>query len=253
LSQGSQDRCPSYSWIRTRLNAMEMRGDGFTFGHCHADWCPPNGRTGPMLDPASTNTSAFAGAFEVRLRGVEPPRPVRVTRPSTLRVYQFRHSRLRAVDDSRRAWRGGAAGEEVMTPECKCAAENDTVLDAAKRLTEQRRLSRNLGQIAGRISSPGCCWRRLGKANPDSWMEIVPPHAEACDGCAGNKDRPPAEARRTMVRPTGCSPDLQSLLCRIRAGRGGRAGRRPGAPAGPPAQRAGSDLTSYQRGAPDVS
>jgi hypothetical protein len=76
----------------------------------------------------------------MRLRGVEPPRPVRVTRPSTLRVYQFRHSRLRAVDDSRRAWRGGAAGEEVMTPECKCAAENDTVLDAAKRLTEQRRL-----------------------------------------------------------------------------------------------------------------
>ncbi len=30
---------------------------------------------------------------EVRLRGVEPPRPVRVTRPSTLRVYQFRHRR----------------------------------------------------------------------------------------------------------------------------------------------------------------
>ena len=38
----------------------------------------------------------------MRLRGVEPPRPVRATRPSTLRVYQFRHSRLRAVDDSRR-------------------------------------------------------------------------------------------------------------------------------------------------------
>ncbi len=31
----------------------------------------------------------------VRLRGVEPPRPVRATRPSTLRVYQFRHSRSR--------------------------------------------------------------------------------------------------------------------------------------------------------------
>ena len=25
---------------------------------------------------------------------------------------------------------------DVMTPECKCAAENDTILDAAKRLTE---------------------------------------------------------------------------------------------------------------------
>jgi hypothetical protein len=31
----------------------------------------------------------------VRLRGVEPPRVFPPTRPSTLRVYQFRHSRLR--------------------------------------------------------------------------------------------------------------------------------------------------------------
>ena len=35
----------------------------------------------------------FPAGSEVRLRGVEPPRPVRATRPSTLRVYQFRHSR----------------------------------------------------------------------------------------------------------------------------------------------------------------
>jgi hypothetical protein len=36
----------------------------------------------------------------MRLNGVEPSRPVRDTRPSTLRVYQFRHSRSRG-DDSR--------------------------------------------------------------------------------------------------------------------------------------------------------
>ncbi|MDX6632024.1 MAG: site-specific recombinase [Solirubrobacterales bacterium] len=36
----------------------------------------------------------------VRLRGVEPPRTFRSTRPSTLRVYQFRHRRLRATDTS---------------------------------------------------------------------------------------------------------------------------------------------------------
>ncbi len=30
----------------------------------------------------------------MRLNGVEPSRPVRDTRPSTLRVYQFRHSRV---------------------------------------------------------------------------------------------------------------------------------------------------------------
>ena len=34
----------------------------------------------------------------MRLNGVEPSRPVRDTRPSTLRVYQFRHSRSRAAD-----------------------------------------------------------------------------------------------------------------------------------------------------------
>ncbi len=33
----------------------------------------------------------------MRLNGVEPSRPVRDTRPSTLRVYQFRHSRLRGA------------------------------------------------------------------------------------------------------------------------------------------------------------
>src|SRR4051794_6991961 len=52
--------------------------------------------------PKNAETPAFAGASIMRLRGVEPPRPVRATRPSTLRVYQFRHSRLRAADDSRR-------------------------------------------------------------------------------------------------------------------------------------------------------
>ena len=32
--------------------------------------------------------------LSMRLNGVEPSRPVRDTRPSTLRVYQFRHSRV---------------------------------------------------------------------------------------------------------------------------------------------------------------
>jgi hypothetical protein len=51
----------------------------------------------------------------MRLRGVEPPRPLRATRPSTLRVYQFRHSRSRAVDDSRPAGvTKGGVGEEIV-------------------------------------------------------------------------------------------------------------------------------------------
>ena len=48
-----------------------------------------NGRTpGPYFQAEGSNVAKL-----VRLRGVEPPRPVRATRPSTLRVYQFRHSR----------------------------------------------------------------------------------------------------------------------------------------------------------------
>src|SRR6187402_440581 len=56
----------------------------------------------------------FAGAL-MRLRGVEPPRVFPPTRPSTLRVYQFRHSRSRARD-SRCLRAGEAAG-------CGCPRE----------------------------------------------------------------------------------------------------------------------------------
>jgi hypothetical protein len=45
---------------------------------------------------------AVCGAFLMRRRGLEPPRAIQPTRPSTLRVYQFRH---------RRRWdRGGRRG-----------------------------------------------------------------------------------------------------------------------------------------------
>jgi hypothetical protein len=58
----------------------------------------------------------------MRLRGVEPPRPLRATRPSTLRVYQFRHSRSRAVDDSRPAGvtKGGGAEEDRSGQNAAC-------------------------------------------------------------------------------------------------------------------------------------
>lgn len=35
----------------------------------------------------------LSGAFLMRPRGLEPPRTIQSTRPSTLRVYQFRHRR----------------------------------------------------------------------------------------------------------------------------------------------------------------
>ena len=58
--------------------------------------------TGAEKQP-SNGASSNNARLLMRLRGVEPPRPVRATRPSTLRVYQFRHSRLRAVDSRRPA------------------------------------------------------------------------------------------------------------------------------------------------------
>jgi hypothetical protein len=55
----------------------------------------------------------------VRLRGVEPPRPVRATRPSTLRVYQFRHRRegwtmIVALGGSSRRCRGGSVRRRTL-------------------------------------------------------------------------------------------------------------------------------------------
>jgi hypothetical protein len=46
-----------------------------------------------FLLPLRRGSPAIAGLPFMRPNGVEPSRPVRDTRPSTLRVYQFRHGR----------------------------------------------------------------------------------------------------------------------------------------------------------------
>src|SRR5437764_15436609 len=68
----------------------------------------PSGRTEWTYLPRGNSTSTAGrnpdaardlqkapprGAFAVRPRGLEPPRELSPTRPSTLRVYQFRHRR----------------------------------------------------------------------------------------------------------------------------------------------------------------
>ena len=58
----------------------------------------------------------FRGRTRMRWRGLEPPRGINPTRPSTLRVYQFRHQRAPAIVatpsvPSRRALRYGAVRE----------------------------------------------------------------------------------------------------------------------------------------------
>src|SRR6266576_1504557 len=50
-------------------------------------------KSGPKLTRRQKQKPHIRRAFLVRPRGFEPPRPIRVTRPSTLRVYQFRHRR----------------------------------------------------------------------------------------------------------------------------------------------------------------
>jgi repressor LexA len=53
----------------------------------------------------------FSKGFSVRLNGVEPSRVLPPTRPSTLRVYQFRHSRVRVVDSRWLVLAGAWVGE----------------------------------------------------------------------------------------------------------------------------------------------
>ena len=65
----------------------------------------PDERRPPEPTPALVGageppTPSFRGGFSpkilVRPSGLEPPRAVKLTRPSTLRVYQFRHGRREA-------------------------------------------------------------------------------------------------------------------------------------------------------------
>jgi hypothetical protein len=61
------------------------------------DWRTRRLSSGRMGEQAKENPP-ISGGLRMRLNGVEPSRVFPPTRPSTLRVYQFRHSRLRAAD-----------------------------------------------------------------------------------------------------------------------------------------------------------
>ena len=109
----------------------------------------------------------------MRLNGVEPSRPVRDTRPSTLRVYQFRHSRLRG-DDSRCLGLGGGFG--CGCPGCavrlRTSVRTDSILgsspgrgvsvelDLTKR---QKEIFDFIGKYAAKTGYPPTV-REIGKA-----------------------------------------------------------------------------------------
>ena len=53
----------------------------------------PYSREGERQKEPNIRKALLSRAFPMRPSGLEPPRTVKSTRPSTLRVYQFRHGR----------------------------------------------------------------------------------------------------------------------------------------------------------------
>ncbi len=68
---------------------------------CKHELLPRGSRAGQAVGPGTTKAARTERLSHMRWRGLEPPRPNRVTRPSTLRVYQFRHQRALATRQSR--------------------------------------------------------------------------------------------------------------------------------------------------------
>jgi hypothetical protein len=74
----------------SRCHEAQMDVQGGRICHVTAVRPPPDGSPGTMR----LEKAPLRGAFSMRPRGLEPPRTNRSTRPSTLRVYQFRHRRV---------------------------------------------------------------------------------------------------------------------------------------------------------------
>jgi site-specific DNA recombinase len=73
--------------------------------------------------PALESLGGFSPMMMVRSSGLEPPRAVKPTRPSTLRVYQFRHERRvgeysqrRVFGACRGSWQAGGEGSQPSMP-----------------------------------------------------------------------------------------------------------------------------------------
>ena len=135
----------------------------------------------------------------MRWRGLEPPRPVRATRPSTLRVYQFRHQRVdgRIVAATRR-----------LTPSEALATLYEQMFDQ-----EGGRCSRSVSARSTSLCS--ATWIRTG---------IRPPCARSEGGGTGvavDRARPsgqPRASRLSAPRPdeaAGARADpARALGCR---------------------------------------
>src|SRR3954466_13011450 len=95
----------------------------------------------------------------MRPRGVEPPRPVRGTRPSTLRVYQFRHGRLRD-GDCRRTLHPSEGRRTIRTYVLFNDRRSELTVDLTKR---QKEIFDFIGKYAQKTGYPPTV-REIGKA-----------------------------------------------------------------------------------------
>jgi hypothetical protein len=103
-------RCSTAGGIANRVGGC-ARGRGSPPVRCRttgrsARRVIPRGYQGPRgqkcpICSENEKSPAFAGLSQMRRRGLEPPRALQPTRPSTLRVYQFRHRRSGAPSIAR--------------------------------------------------------------------------------------------------------------------------------------------------------
>jgi site-specific DNA recombinase len=195
----------------------------------HNDKCPqePDHPT-PVgtRPPALAGRGGFSPTMMVRPSGLEPPRTVKSTRPSTLRVYQFRHGRRGAsiAPGSRRLVGAGhpslasVPGRRYSTNTCSLQATVHPIRESRRHGSDQAPAGdlRLHPQVLGQVWLPahGARHRQGGRVG-------VVVHGARAPGQPG-EDRPAAPRSLQAARDRVARP-------RRRERKGDRASRRPSA------------------------
>ncbi len=185
----------------------------------------------------TTEGPAGAGPSSVRPRGLEPPRPIRVTRPSTLRVYQFRHRRVGrgSIDEAgipRASWISPhalvASGTPVRVPEAHPGMDDLTDRQSAIltfisrhcRETGYPPTVREIGLAVG-LASPSTVHAHLAKLESGGHIRRDPTKPRAMFVCRDAVEAAPAP--RPPPRPCRSSAPWPPA-CRASPSRTSRSG-----------------------------
>ena len=171
----------------------------------------------------------------MRPRGLEPPRPIRATRPSTLRVYQFRHRRGRpgSLAGPRGQLGGTCRKTSDSLPEHLFASRRPPGMDE---LTDRQTAIlqfisrhcrdsgypptvREIGFGVG-LASPSTVHAHLAKLEAAGHIHATPPSRARCTS-AGRRARGLAAAPRPGRGPAPCRLGGRRRAAAGRAGRGG--------------------------------